>query len=388
MAFAMNPWLPKSTPICILLLLLLFAPNGDAAATGYCYKSIINFGDSLSDTGNFIRMWNPNHLAAIPPYGETFFHRPTGRFSDGRLIIDFIAQSLGLPFLRPYLSAEEESDFEKGVNFAVAGATALDISFFQERGIVNDLTNTSLGTQLDWFHESFCNSIHSADCKEKLQSSLVIMGEIGGNDYNYAFLQGFPREEISSFVPKVISTISSAITELIEFGARRMIVPGNFPIGCIPAYLSRFMSSNQSDYDSTTGCINWLNEFSMYHNEQLKRELSRLRELHPNTTIIYADYYNAAMELYSSPTKYGFKNTLSACCGGGGPYNYDAYAECGLESRVCDEPSSFVSWDGIHFTEAAYEVIAQGLIHGPYTSPQVNGLCVLEGSRGQTLSDD
>ncbi|XP_031129397.1 GDSL esterase/lipase At1g28590-like isoform X3 [Ipomoea triloba] len=378
MAFSSFLSLPKSAAICILVF-LLFAPGGNA--TG-CYESIISFGDSLADTGNLVRMWNSFNISALLPYGETFFHRPTGRFSDGRLIIDFIAQSLGLPFLRPYLSAEddggEEINFEKGVNFAVAGATALDISFFEERGIYNAMTNTSLGTQLDWFQESFCTNTHSADCKEKLQSSLVLMGEIGGNDYNYAFMQGIPREEISSFVPKIISTISSAITKLIEFGAQSVVVPGNFPIGCLPLYLFFFKGSNQSEYDSKTGCINWLNEFSMYHNEQLKRELSRLRELHPNTTIIYADYYNAALDLYISPSNYGFNNTLSACCEG-----------CMLSksSTVCDDPSSFVNWDGIHFTEAAYEAIAQGLLHGPYTSPNVYEFCILKGSRGQTSSD-
>nr|GMD89501.1 GDSL esterase/lipase At1g28580-like [Ipomoea batatas] len=373
MAFSSFLSLPKSAAICILLF-LLFAPGGDA--TG-CYESIISFGDSLADTGNLIRMWNSFNISALLPYGETFFHRPTGRFSDGRLIIDFIAQSLGLPFVRPYLSAEddggEESNFEKGVNFAVAGATALDISFFEERGIYNAMTNTSLGTQLDWFQESFCSNTHSADCKEKLQSSLVMMGEIGGNDYNYAFMQDIPREEISSFVPKIISTISSAITKLIEFGAQNVAVPGNFPIGCLPLYLFFFKSSNQSEYDSKTGCINWLNEFSMYHNEQLKRELSRLRELHPNTTIIYVDYYNAALDLYISPSNYGFNNTLSPCMLS--------------KSTVCDDPSSFVNWDGIHFTEAAYEAIAQGLLHGPYTSPNVYEFCILKGSRGQTSSD-
>lgn len=93
--------------------------------------------------------------------------------------------------------------------------------------------------------------------------------------------------------------------KLIEFGGRNIVVAGNFPIGCISVYLSHFMSSNESDYNSTTGCINWLNEFSMYHNKQLEQELNRLKELYPNTIIIYANYYNAAMELFSSPSKYG-----------------------------------------------------------------------------------
>lgn len=55
------------------------------------YESIFNFGDSLSDTGNFLL----SGALAYPiighlPYGETFFQHATGRCSDGRLIIDFI----------------------------------------------------------------------------------------------------------------------------------------------------------------------------------------------------------------------------------------------------------------------------------------------------------
>lgn len=38
------------------------------------------------------------------------------------------------------------------------------------------------------------------------------MGEIGGNDYNHALLNGWKsKEEIRSFVPSVIIAISSAI---------------------------------------------------------------------------------------------------------------------------------------------------------------------------------
>ena len=50
------------------------------------FEAIFNFGDSNSDTGGF---W-----AAFPaqsgPFGMTYFNIPTGRASDGRLIIDFL----------------------------------------------------------------------------------------------------------------------------------------------------------------------------------------------------------------------------------------------------------------------------------------------------------
>ena len=73
------------------------------------------------------------------------------------------AESFGLPLIPPYLAGEDARgrDFRQGVNFAVAGATALDSSFFRERGVRNPLTNVSLGTQLKWFKDvmpSFCSN--------------------------------------------------------------------------------------------------------------------------------------------------------------------------------------------------------------------------------------
>ncbi|KAL0427268.1 UNVERIFIED_CONTAM: GDSL esterase/lipase [Sesamum latifolium] len=140
----------------ITILILVAASSTSASG---CYDSIISFGDSLADTGNLLLLRPSNNPppSGCPPYGQTFFHRPTGRFSDGRLVIDFIAESLGLPFVEPYFAgkpaAEKGGRFSKGVNFAVAGATALDNGFLEKRGIHNPFTNVSLETQLHWFRQ-------------------------------------------------------------------------------------------------------------------------------------------------------------------------------------------------------------------------------------------
>lgn len=62
------------------------------------FKSIISFGDSIADTGNLVGLSNRNNLpvTAFPPYGETFFHHPTGRSCDGRIIMDFIGTFLSI----------------------------------------------------------------------------------------------------------------------------------------------------------------------------------------------------------------------------------------------------------------------------------------------------
>lgn len=166
--------------------------------------------------------------------------------------------------------------------------------------------------------------------------------------------------------------------ELINLGAETLLVPGNFPIGCLPMYLTQFMgTSTAQDYDPETGCLKWLNDFSIFHNDLLQKELRRLRQLYPHALIIYADYYNAAIRFYRSPSQFGFsKEILKACCGSGGPYNYNETAECGIPpSASCEDPATYANWDGIHFTEATYRLVAEGLLQGPYTTPHITTNC-------------
>lgn len=69
------------------MLLAQILHQNSALASGNCnFPAIFNFGDSNSDTGGFSAAFGQ----VPPPNGVTFFHTPSGRYSDGRLLIDFI----------------------------------------------------------------------------------------------------------------------------------------------------------------------------------------------------------------------------------------------------------------------------------------------------------
>ncbi|MED6153560.1 hypothetical protein PIB30_103234 [Stylosanthes scabra] len=172
-----SSWLFCLTAPLLLLLLCLHVAESSSVSRR-CFTTIYSFGDSIADTGNLYFDDNTdNHIPPTQalvlnlPYGETFFHRPTGRCSNGRLIIDFFAEQMGIPMLKPYLGIKNGQlrDYWKpreGVNFAVAGATALDPSFFLDKGINDIETNYSLSVQLDWFMDllpSICNSSSSGN---------------------------------------------------------------------------------------------------------------------------------------------------------------------------------------------------------------------------------
>lgn len=72
------------------VLLLLLASSTTLRAYATCFPAIFNFGDDEGDTGGVHASFPNTTAAESAPYGETSFGKPTGRNSDGRLIVDFI----------------------------------------------------------------------------------------------------------------------------------------------------------------------------------------------------------------------------------------------------------------------------------------------------------
>ncbi|KAK9051300.1 hypothetical protein SSX86_027927 [Deinandra increscens subsp. villosa] len=376
-----------SSSISILLfacfLVVLWHASRVYANNNGCYSSIISFGDSISDTGNKKQLAYLYPDVVVdkcgPPNGQDFFGEATGRCSNGRLIVDFLAESLGFPLLPPYVNYNESQGLVTGVNFATSGATVLDSSLLTDIWNGSFVFDATLGVQLSWLKQSLpsiCGNNTNSDCKDFIGRSLIIMGGLGSNDYNVLLQAGKVIDEVKTYVPLVTDTMILAVNELIEMGARTIVVPGNFPFGCFPAVLVLY-ASDGDEYDPITGCLVNFNDFSEYHNKMLQAKLDQTRELNPNINIIYADYYNAALQIYLSLDEYGFTNGVSnTCCGGGGPFNFNATLKCGdAFTTICDDPDTYAIWDGIHYTEAAYKVITKNLFQGPYTTPKFSSLC-------------
>ncbi|KAJ1440781.1 SGNH hydrolase superfamily [Sesbania bispinosa] len=355
-----------------ITLTCVFFGNG-SNANPLPYEAIFNFGDSISDTGNADKTHPP--FPSNSPYGSTYFKHPAGRLSDGRLIIDFIAEAYGLPFLPAYLNLTKDQDIKKGVNFAFAGATALDFEYFIKNGVDKPATDKSLSIQLGWFKTikpSICKS--KEECDGFFKKSLFLVGEIGGNDI-IAHLSYRNVTGLRELVPPMVEAITNAIITLIEEGAVELAVPGNFPIGCISGVLTLVNITQKDDYDQF-GCLTSYNTFIEYYNGQLKQAIETLRQKHPQVKIMYFDYYNDAKRLFQAPQQYGFSSDkneiIKACCGASGTYNVNVYIPCGSPSTtVCPDPSKVINWDGAHFTEAAYKQIAKGLVEGPFVNPSL-----------------
>ncbi|KAM0927287.1 hypothetical protein ACQ4PT_002969 [Festuca glaucescens] len=297
--------------LCTVWLLLLLVNLGwpvrasPALSFRRRYGSIFSFGNSYTDTGNNPVVFADNGVfdpVTRLPYGSKFFGRPTGRCSNGRLIIDFIAQRLGLPLVPPSLA--HNGSFRRGANFAVGAATALDAARFHDGSNPGNQfpLNTSLGVQLEWFR------VAQAFAMPHCPRWLFILGEFGVNDYNFSF--GKSMDEIKSLVPDVISAISMAIERLITHGAKSFLVPGTVPSGCIPQILHYFAKDDPAEYNSTTCCLDVYNRLGMQHNLLLQEALEKLRDRYPGVTIVYGDLFGPMMERVESPAKFGLEEDV------------------------------------------------------------------------------
>lgn len=315
------------------------------------------FGDSLVEVGNnnyIATLSRANHI----PNGIDF-GKPTGRFTNGRTIVDIIGQSIGLQdFTPPYLAPTTAGAMVlQGVNYASGGGGILNHTGKIFGGRIN------LDAQLDNFantRQDIISSIGTSASLQLLENALFSI-TIGSNDFinNYLtpVLPGAEQKLVppEAFVGAMISRFRLQLRRLYNLGGRKIIVTNIGPIGCIPYE----RDTNPIAGDS---CVAFPNQLAQLFNAQLKSLLAELSTNLEGSNFAYADVYHIVQDILQNYILYGFENANSACCYLGGKFG--GLIPCGPSSKVCWDRTKYVFWDPYHPSEAANVIIAKRLMEG------------------------
>lgn len=332
-----------------ILCLFLFHLNKVSAKV----PAIIVFGDSSVDAGNnnFIPTVARSNFQ---PYGRDFQGgKATGRFSNGRIPTDFIAESFGIKeFVPAYLDPKYNiSDFATGVSFASA-ATGYDNATSDVLSVI------PLWKQLEYYKDyqkNLSSYLGETKAKETISESVHLMS-MGTNDFleNYYTMPG----RASQYTPQQYQTFLAGIAEnfirnLYALGARKISLGGLPPMGCLPLErTTNFMGQN--------GCVANFNNIALEFNDKLKNITTKLNQELPDMKLVFSNPYYIMLHIIKKPDLYGFESASVACCATG---MFEMGYACSRGSMFsCTDASKFVFWDSFHPTEKTNNIVAKYVV--------------------------
>ncbi|KAG5055447.1 hypothetical protein JHK85_007957 [Glycine max] len=256
-------------------------------------RAFFVFGDSLVDSGN------NNYL---PTISKRIGSEPT------------------LPYMSPKLNGQK---LLVGANFASAGIGILNDTGIQFVGIIRMFQQFELFEQ---YQQRLSAVIGAKRAKKVVNEALVLM-TLGGNDFVIT-----PRSRqftVPDFSRYLISQYRRILMRLYELGARRVLVTGTGPLGCVPSQLAMRSSNGEC-----------------------------LAELQQATQIFNPLLDNMTKDLNS---QLGFVTSKMASCGQG-PYN--GLGPCNPLSDLCQNRYAYAFWDAFHPSQRALEFIVDEIFKG------------------------
>ncbi|KAJ4979379.1 hypothetical protein NE237_010159 [Protea cynaroides] len=350
------------------LLTVVVSYSSLVASQNHNITTVFTFDDSTLDPGNNNNIptsFKSNH----PPYGRDFNGGiATGRFTDGKLVTDMVVSSLGIKdFLPAYFEPKiTNHDLLTGVSFASAGS-GLDDQTPDRGGVIH------MSTQLVKFQECLARiqaTVGDASAAQIIQNAIFTIGA-GTNDMiiNYYDL---PTRRLEFSPPAyhdlLLRKLETSVTitnymfgihsGLYKMGARKLIITGLPPIGCLPVQATVGSITPGPDMLERI-CEDQQNEDAQAYNIKLQGYIKRWQEKLSGSKIVYADIYNPLMDMIQNPSKYGSQETMRGC---GGTGYVEVGGLCNNMMVVCSDPSKYIFFDAIHPTAAAYKHLANVIL--------------------------
>ncbi|CAF1934791.1 unnamed protein product [Brassica napus] len=341
----------------LLVLTIFHDPIIVDAGQGVPEVALFTFGDSYYDAGNkaFLSK-NKNPPQTLWPYGKSR-DDPNGKFSEGYIVPDFIAEFMSIPNgIPPALNLV----LIFHVELALPSPTLLFLGLRRNLKVAFDLyivnyIQMTLNQQVNKFR-----SMISTWSDDYIEKSLFMI-YIGTEDY-LNFTKTNPTATASAqqaFVTSVTNKLKTDIGLLYSLGASKFAVPMLAPLGCLPIVRQEYKTGND--------CYEPLNDLAKQHNEKIGPILNEYAKK-PNGGFQFTvlDFYNAVIRRTTRSYNYRFYVANSSCCGVG---THNAYG-CGManvHSKLCEYQRSYFFFDGRHNTEKAQEEIAH-LLYGANTN--------------------
>ncbi|XP_038703637.1 GDSL esterase/lipase At2g42990-like [Tripterygium wilfordii] len=324
-----------------------------AKTKGGKVPAIIVFGDSSVDAGNN-NVISTLLKSNFRPYGRDFEGgRPTGRFSNGRIPPDFIAEAFGVkPNVPAYLDPNYGiSDFATGVCFASAG-TGYD-------NATSDVLNViPLWRELEYYKDYQAKLkayVGDKKAKEILTEALYLMS-LGTNDFlenYYTFPTRRSQFSVKQYGDFLIGIARSFITDVYKLGARKISLTGLPPMGCLPLERS-------TNFMHHSGCLEKYNNVALDFNGKLGAMVAQLNKELPGLNMVFANAYEILDNIIRQPSSFGFQVAGVACCATG---TFEMSYLCNQENPfTCMDANKYVFWDAFHPTERTNQIVSEHLI--------------------------
>ncbi|KAI3869544.1 hypothetical protein MKX03_012121 [Papaver bracteatum] len=318
------------------------------------FPGLIVFGDSTVDAGN------NNQIPTLAkgnflPYGKDFEGgKPTGRFCNGRLVTDFLAQMLGIKnsipaYLDPTLGIE---DFATGVTFASAG-TGYDVATSKVSAVI------PLSKELEYFKEYLkkLSSFLGTDGAVKTTGESLYFISVGTNDFilNYFTVPGRSSQfTVAEYEDFLIGIARNFLIELYSLGAKNILLVGLPPSDRLPFVKTLNLIPGRPSLEE-------INKASKDFNVKLQNLVATLSIELDGIELVYADIYNPLLNVIQNPNLYGIENVKEGCCATG-TIEFGIICKAG-NLLSCSDPSKYLFWDAVHPSEKVYGILANILMN-------------------------